>query len=68
MKYMHCTLTQSHTVIVILILIVKLQALVYNILPSTTAVFSYTIGPRKMSANKQFFCWYSNSSNLVSLL
>ena len=33
----------------------KLQALVYDILPSTTAVFSYTIGPRKLSANEQFF-------------
>ena len=33
----------------------KLQALVYNILPSTTAVFSYATGSRKLSANKQFF-------------
>ena len=33
----------------------KLQALVYDILPSTTAVFSYTIGSRKLSANEQFF-------------
>ena len=33
----------------------KLQALVYNILPSTTAIFSYTIGSRKLSANEQFF-------------
>ena len=33
----------------------KLQALVYDILPSTTAVFSYTIGPRKLPANEQFF-------------
>ena len=33
----------------------KLQALVYDILPSTTAVFSYAIGPRKLSANEQFF-------------
>ena len=32
----------------------KLQALVYDILPSTTAVFSYAIGSRKLSANKQF--------------
>ena len=30
----------------------KLQALVYDILPSTTAVFSYAIGPRKVSANE----------------
>ena len=33
----------------------KLQELVYDILPSTTAVFSYAIGSRKLSANKQFF-------------
>ena len=31
-----------------------LQALVYDILPSTTAVFSYAIGSRKLSANEQF--------------
>ena len=38
----------------------KLQALVYDILPSTTAVFSYVIGSRKLSANeRQFFhCWH----------
>ena len=33
----------------------KLQALVYDILPSTTAVLSYAIGSRKLSANEQFF-------------
>ena len=33
----------------------KLQALVYDILPSTTVVFSYAIGSRKLSANEQFF-------------
>ena len=33
----------------------KLQALVYDILPSTTAVFSYATGSRKLSANEQFF-------------
>ena len=33
----------------------KLQALVYDILPSTTAVFSYAIGSRKLSANEHFF-------------
>ena len=31
--------------------VTKLQALVYDILPSTTAVFSYAIGSR----NEQFF-------------
>ena len=33
----------------------KLQALVYDILPSTTAVFNYVIGSWKLSANEQFF-------------
>ena len=33
----------------------KLQAPVYDILPSTTAVFSYAMGSRKLSANEQFF-------------
>ena len=32
----------------------KFQALVYDILPSTTAVFSYAIGYRKLSAKEQF--------------
>ena len=44
----------------------KLQALVYDILPSTTAVFSYAIGSRKLSANEQFFCWCSNNSKFVA--
>ena len=43
----------------------KLQALVYDILPSTTAVFSYTIGSRKLSTNKQFFV---GAQTVVSLL
>ena len=34
---------------------VNLQALVYDTLPSTTAVFSYAIGSRKLSAYEQFF-------------
>ena len=33
----------------------KFQALVYDILPSTTVVFSYAIGSRKLPANEQFF-------------
>ena len=44
---------------------VKLQALVYDILPSTTAVFSYAIGSRKLSANEQFFV---GAQTVVSLL
>ena len=44
----------------------KLQALVYDILPSTIAVFSYAMGPRKLSSNEQFFCGCSNSSKFVT--
>ena len=43
----------------------KLQALVYDIFPSTTAVFSYVIGSRKLSANEQFFV---GAQTVVSLL
>ena len=43
----------------------KLQALVYDTLPSTTAVFSYAIGSRKLSANEQFF---AGAQTVVSLL
>ena len=43
----------------------KLHVLVYNILPSITAVFSYAIGSRKLSANKQFFVV---AQTVVSLL
>ena len=44
----------------------RLQALVYDILPSTTAVFSYaTIGSRKLLANEQFFV---GAQTVVSLL
>ena len=43
----------------------KLQALVYDILPSTTAVFSYAIRSRKLSANEQFFV---GAQTVVSLL
>ena len=45
----------------------KLQALVYDILPSTTAVFSYAIGSRKLSANEQFFV-VVGARTVVSLL
>ena len=47
------------------LLVPKLQALVYDILPSTTAVFSYAIGFRKLSANEQFFV---GAQTVVSLL
>ena len=43
----------------------KLQALVYDILPSTTAVFSYVRGSRRLSANEQFFV---GAQTVVSLL
>ena len=45
--------------------LLKLQALVYDILPSTTAVFSYTIGSRKLSANEQFLI---GAQTVLSLL
>ena len=43
----------------------KPQALVYDILPSATAVFSYAIGSRELSANEQFFV---GAQTVVSLL
>ena len=43
----------------------KPRALVYDIHPSTTAVFSYAIGSRKLSANEQFFV---GAQTVVSLL
>ena len=46
--------------------IFKLQALVYDNLPSTTAVFSYDIGSRKLLANGQFFV--VGAQTVVSLL
>ena len=39
--------------------------LIYDILPSATAVFSYAIGPWKLSANEQFFV---GAQTVVSLL
>ena len=44
----------------------KLQALVYDILPSTTAVFRYAIGSRKLSANEQFFVGAQTRSKFVT--
>ena len=44
---------------------IKLQALVYDILPSTTAIFSYAIVSRKLSANEQLFV---GAQTVVSLL
>ena len=48
----------------------KLQALVYDILPSTTAVYSYAIGSRKLSANAQFLCVFFvvGAQTVVSVL
>ena len=43
----------------------KLQALVYDILPSTTAVFTYAIGSRKLSANEQFFVGTQTVASLL---
>ena len=52
----------SHTAVTC---VLKLQTLVYDILPSTTAIFSYAIGSRKLSANEQFFV---GAQTVVSLL
>ena len=43
----------------------KLQALVSDILPSTTAVFSYVIGSRKLLVEEHFFV---GAQTVVSLL
>ena len=43
----------------------KLHALVYEFLLSTSAVFSYAIGSRKLSANEQFFV---GAQRVISLL
>ena len=43
----------------------KLQALVYDILSSATAVLSYAIRSRKLSANEHFFV---GAPTVVSLL
>ena len=41
------------------------QALVYDILPSATAVFSYAIGSRKLSDNELFFVGDQTVVNLL---
>ena len=52
----------------------RLRALVYDILPSTTAVFSYALGSRKLSANEQIFLFFvvggggGGAQTVVSLL
>ena len=43
----------------------KLQAQVYDILPSATAVFSYAIGSSKLSADEQFFVGAQTEVNLL---
>ena len=50
---------------IILLVQTKLQALDYDILPSTTAVFSYAIGSRKLSVNEQFFVGAQTVSKFV---
>ena len=44
---------------------VRLQALVYDILPPTPAIFSYAIGSKKLSTNEQCFV---DAQTVVSLL
>ena len=47
-------------------LLYKLQTLLYDILSSTTAVFSYAIGCRKLSADEQFF-FFVGAQTVVGL-
>ena len=51
----HCLHTTAFTPLPSHHCLHKLLALVYNIFLSTTAVFSYVTGSRKLSANEQFF-------------
>ena len=46
----------------------KLQALVYDIPPSATVVFSYAIGTRKLSANERFLFIFVGAQTVVRLL
>ena len=46
----------------------KFQALVYDILPSTSAIFSYAIGSRKLSANEQFFVGAQTVASLLQTI
>ena len=48
----------------------QLQALVYHILPSTTAIVGYAMGLEKLSANELFlFCFvFDDAQTAVSLL
>ena len=64
---MHATLHGGCTNSVRVCIESKLQALVYDSLSSTTAVFSYAIGSRKLSANEQFFVVVGGAQTVVSL-
>ena len=59
------TILHIHHMEMLLKQLPKLQALVYDILPLTTAVFSYAIRSRKLSANEPFFV---GAQTVVSLL
>ena len=52
-----CRVARAHTVRVFqpMVHCVKPQALVYDVLPPTTAVDDYAIGLEKLSANELFF-------------
>ena len=45
-----------------------LQALVHDIFPSTTAVFSYATGPRKLSAIEKFFVDVQSAVSLLQTI
>ena len=59
------TMVQLGAAALMLTIHTKLQALVYDILHSTIAIFSYAIESRKLSANKQFFV---GAQTILSLL
>ena len=44
----------------------KLQTLVYDIIPPTTAINGYVIGLPKLSANSHIFSWWSNGSKFIT--
>ena len=48
----------------LLLLLLKLQALVYDILPPTTAITDYAVGLGKLSANGQLFVSYQMAVSL----
>ena len=61
----HATILAANLASTYMRVALRLQALVYDILPSTTAVYSYATGSRKLSVKEQFFV---GAQTVVSLL